>query len=157
MSARIVTVNPTAAKGGRLRRRVRRGPLRAEGLPAAAAGRSSGYLWHLDRITPRLYRLTDLAGRDAVIVVQGQKVVDRLWSLVLPATCNAGGAGHWRSTHAEHLKVAGVRSLVVVPDADDAARRHGQAVVRVCAPAGLRAPSAALPHGPKDICAYAAR
>ncbi len=83
-----------------------------------------GYLWNLDGITPRLYRLNDLAGRDAAVVVEGEKDVDRLWSLDLPATCNAGGAGQWRSTHAEQLKVAGVRSVVVVPDADDAGRRH---------------------------------
>ncbi len=113
-----------------------------------------GYLWNLDGITPRLYRLNDLAGRDAVVVVEGEKDVDRLWSLDLPATCNAGGAGQWRSTHAEQLKVAGVRSVVVVPDADDAGRRHGQAVARACAAAGLRARIAALPDGPKDICAY---
>ncbi len=113
-----------------------------------------GYVWNLDGISPRLYRLNDLAGRDAVIVVEGEKDADRLWSLDLPATCNAGGAGRWRPTHAEQLKVAGVRSVVVVPDADDAGRTHGRTVARSCAAAGLQARVATLPDGPKDISAY---
>ncbi len=113
-----------------------------------------GYLWNVDGVTPRLYRLNDLAGRDAVLVVEGEKDADRLWSFDVAATCNAGGAGQWRPTHTEQLKIAGVRRVVVVPDADDSGREHGQAVARACSEAGLGVNVAALPDGVKDVSAY---
>ena len=42
-------------------------------------------------MTPRLYRLNDVAGREQAIIAEGEKDIDRLWSLDLAATCNAGG------------------------------------------------------------------
>ena len=111
-----------------------------------------GYVWNLDGVTPRLYRLNDLAGRESVLVAEGEKDVDRLWALDLPATCNAGGAGQWRAAHSEQLKAAGVRRAV--PDADEAGRTHGQAVARACVAAGMRVKVAALPAGVKDVSAY---
>ena len=113
-----------------------------------------GYVWNLDGVAPRLYRLNDLAGRESVLVAEGEKDVDRLWALDLPATCNAGGAGQWRAAHSEQLKAAGVRRVLVIPDADEAGRTHGQAVARACAGAGLRVKVAALPEGVKDVSAY---
>ena len=113
-----------------------------------------GYVWNLDGVTPRLYRLNDLAGRESVLVVEGEKDVDRLWELDLPATCNAGGAGQWRATHSEQLKTAGVRRAVVIPDTDEAGWTHGQAVARACAAAGMHVKVAALPAGVKDVSAY---
>ena len=113
-----------------------------------------GYLWNLDGILPRLYRLNRLAGRETVVVAEGEKDVDRLWSLDLPATCNAAGAGQWRPAHTEQLRAAGVRRIVVVPDADDSGRAHGQAVARSCAAAGIDVKVAALPAGVKDVSAY---
>ena len=44
-------------------------------------------------MVPRLYRLNALTGYETAVVVEGEKDADRLWSLGLPATCNAGGAG----------------------------------------------------------------
>ena len=87
-------------------------------------------------------------------MAEGEKDVDRLWALDLPATCNAGGAGQWRAAHSEQLKAAGVRRVLVIPDADEAGRTHGQAVARACAGAGMRVKVAALPEGVKDGSAY---
>ena len=87
-------------------------------------------------------------------MAEGEKDVDRLWALDLPATCNAGGAGQWRPEHTEQLKAAGVRRVVVVPDADDAGRAHGRAVARACAAAELQVKVAALADGAKDVSAY---
>ena len=113
-----------------------------------------GYVCNLDGVTPRLYRLNDLAGRESVLVAAGEKDVDRLWALDLPATCNAGGAGQWRAAHSEQLKATGVRRAVVIPDADEAGRTHGQTVARACAAAGMRVKVAAAPAGVKDVSAY---
>ncbi len=113
-----------------------------------------GYVGNLDGVAPRLYRLNDLAGRERVIVAEGEKDVDRLWALDLPATCNAGGAGQWRPAHVEQLKHAGVRRVVIVPDGDDTGRTHGQTFARACVAAGLRVKIAVLPDGSKDVSAY---
>jgi putative DNA primase/helicase len=43
------------------------------------------------------------------------------------ATCNAGGAGKWRSEHARYLHGADV---VVIPDNDPAGREHGELVAK---------------------------
>lgn len=59
-------------------------------------------------------------------VCEGEKDVDRLWSLGQPATCNAGGAGKWTGAHASWLTGADV---VIVADRDDAGRKHAMVVV----------------------------
>jgi hypothetical protein len=45
------------------------------------------------------YRLPDLieqlALRRTILIVEGEKDVDNLWRIGVPATCNAGGAGKW--------------------------------------------------------------
>jgi hypothetical protein len=98
------------------------------------------------RVVP--YRLRDLlAAPDAVVyLVEGEKDADRLASLGLVATCNAGGAGKWRKEHSEFLRG---RHVVILPDNDDAGREHAKnaaktlrgiaAQVRVIALPGLPA------------------
>ena len=113
-----------------------------------------GYIWNAEGVTPRLYRLNALTGHETVIVAEGEKDVDRLRALNRPATCNAGGAGKWKPMHTEQLQVAGVRRVVVIPDADDAGHVHGQAVARACAAAELQATLVTLPDGIKDVSAY---
>lgn len=53
----------------------------------------------------------------------------------------AGPAGGGSSTPSR-LKAAGVRRVVIVPDADEDGRAHGQAVARACADAGVLADDA---------------
>ncbi len=67
-----------------------------------------GHHGNLKGVTPRLYRLNDLAGRETAVVVEGEKDADRLWAIDVPATCNAGGAGQWRTEHTAQLRAAGV-------------------------------------------------
>ena len=76
------------------------------------------------------YRLPELLTSpvDVVVyVVEGEKDVDRLASLGIIATCNAGGAGKWRDVHAKHL--AG-RAVVIIPDNDEAGRKHAREVAK---------------------------
>ncbi|NZA02858.1 toprim domain-containing protein [Ottowia beijingensis] len=79
------------------------------------------------RVVP--YRLPELAAApDAVVyLVEGEKDADRLASLGLVATCNAGGAGKWRKEHSEFLRG---RHVVVLPDNDDAGREHARKAVK---------------------------
>lgn len=75
------------------------------------------------------YRLPELLAADhaeTVFIVEGEKDVDRLRSLGLIATCNAGGAGKWRSAHADCIPEG--RNFVIVPDNDPTGRKHAEQV-----------------------------
>ncbi|MGB0716811.1 MAG: hypothetical protein ACPGXK_13090 [Phycisphaerae bacterium] len=84
-----------------------------------------GWIWNL-KSTPRvLYRLRELLAAQSdewVFVVEGEKDADRLARLGLVATCNAGGAGKWKTladdTALENRKVA------IICDKDAAGRKH---------------------------------
>jgi hypothetical protein len=61
-----------------------------------------------------------------VYIVEGEKDADRLrdqWTLL--ATCNAMGAGKWRSSYNQFFAKAGV---VIIPDNDDAGQDHARQV-----------------------------
>jgi energy-coupling factor transporter ATP-binding protein EcfA2 len=76
------------------------------------------------------YRLPELVAAplsSAIYIVEGEKDADRLAALGLVATCNAGGAGKWKSCHSEHLKD---RTVILIPDNDDAGREHVQKVAK---------------------------
>lgn len=89
-----------------------------------------GWEWNVKGCEVVPYRLPELLAADmaqSAYVVEGEKDADRLAALGLVATCNAGGAGKWRPEHAQFL--AG-RAVVVLPDYDDAGRKHGQRVAK---------------------------
>lgn len=76
------------------------------------------------------YRLPELVAAplsSTIYIVEGEKDADRLAALGLVATCNAGGAGKWKSCHSEHLKD---RTVILIPDNDDAGRAHVQKVAK---------------------------
>lgn len=76
------------------------------------------------------YRLPELVAAPLsapIYIVEGEKDADRLAALGLVATCNAGGAGKWKSCHSEYLKD---RAVILIPDNDDAGRDHVQKVAR---------------------------
>lgn len=107
-----------------------------------------GWEWRVKgtKIVP--YRLPELAAADTektVFVVEGEKDVDRLRSLGMIATCNAGGAGKWRDEHASYL--AG-RRMVIVPDNDDAGLKHAQQVAKSLAGRAASVKIVAIPGLP---------
>lgn len=76
-----------------------------------------------------LYRLPELLADDSdapVFVVEGEKDADNLWRVGCLATCNSGGAGKF--TQANEA-LAG-RTVVILPDNDDAGRKHAEDVMR---------------------------
>jgi DNA repair protein RadA/Sms len=96
---------------------------------------AGGWIWDLRGVRRVLYRLPELtaavARGERVFVVEGEKDADALAALGLAATTNPGGAGRWRPAYAAAL--AGAR-VVVVPDHDEAGRRHAAAVLAGLAP-----------------------
>ena len=92
-----------------------------------------------------LYRLPDLRGKKTVYVVEGEACADALWKTGCAATTAPGGAGKWISDkfpialggYAQQLLAAGVQNVVVLPDNDDAGRRHAGDVARACFKEGV--------------------
>lgn len=81
--------------------------------------------WSVKGVQQVPYRLPDVAEAIAdgqlVIVVEGEKDADALAAWGIAATCNAGGAGKWPDEIAKHFEGADV---VILPDNDDAGRKH---------------------------------
>ena len=91
---------------------------------------NGGWHWNLDgvrRVPYRLPELLDAATTQTVFVVEGEKDVDRLIKVGLIATTNPGGAGKWRREYERYLKR---RKVVIIPDNDDAGRKHAHQVVQ---------------------------
>lgn len=87
-----------------------------------------GWSWSVKGVKQIPYRLPDLfglEGRGTVCIVEGEKDADRLWAMGIPATCNAGGAGKWPEGLSQHF--AGL-DVVMLPDNDEAGRRHADVV-----------------------------
>lgn len=87
------------------------------------------WTWRRDEVRRVPYRLPELieavAEERLIFVVEGEKDVHSLARLGLPATCNDGGAGKWGAAHAKYFAGA---SVVILPDNDDAGRKHAKLV-----------------------------
>jgi putative DNA primase/helicase len=87
---------------------------------------SGGWSWRVKGVRQVPYRLPELAERDApVFVVEGEKDADRLASLGLVATCNAGGANKWPDALNRFFEG---RTVYILPDNDAAGRSHAEKV-----------------------------
>ena len=84
-----------------------------------------------DGIPYRLPTLLGLPKMYAIRIVEGEKDANRLWSLGIPATCNAGGAGKWTPRHAVWLTG---RDISIIADRDPAGRNHAMQVVTTLMP-----------------------
>jgi hypothetical protein len=95
-----------------------------------------------------VYHLDKLQGQTVAYVAEGERDADRLWTIGLPGTTNAGGAGKWKPEYAEQLKAATVEHVVVLPDNDDPGRTHAAAVAQSCHAVGLKVKIVTLPDVP---------
>lgn len=101
---------------------------------------------YLEAQRPLIYRLGDLAANRLwtkwpmddgwkgkwLVVCEGEKKVDALYDLMLPATTNAQGAGKWLDGHADFLTFLGVKRVILSPDNDPVGGRHMYEVARTC-------------------------
>ena len=86
---------------------------------------AGGWKWSVKDVRKVPYRLPELIKADPgkwVFVPEGEKHVDRLYSLGLMATCNVGGAGKWTKELSPYLKG---RKVCILPDNDPPGQEHG--------------------------------
>jgi hypothetical protein len=107
--------------------------------PKAFVQRLPDGTYKLGNVRRVLYRLPELTTTDEVILVEGEKDVDRLRSLGFTATTNVEGASKdtqkpkWREEYSAAL--AG-KNLIFIPDNDAAGRAHMENAARSCIAAG---------------------
>lgn len=96
------------------------------------------HVWHQN---PKL--------KGGIAIVEGEKDVETLVKWGLPATTNMGGAGNWRPEYAQQLKDAGITRVRIIPDNDDAGRKHAEVVAIACAAVGITPYIVTLPNLPE--------
>ena len=79
-----------------------------------------------------LYRLPHLVDARTVIVVEGEKAVDRLVDFGFVATCPPCGVNVWHPEFTDALWRTGAALIVVIPDNDRVGREHALRVLRTC-------------------------
>jgi RecA-family ATPase len=76
----------------------------------------------------KLYRIDEAIEAQATILVcEGEKDVDNLWTIGFPAVCHPHGAGNWTSEHSAQLKGL---TIVVLNDNDEVGYKYAAAVVK---------------------------
>jgi lipopolysaccharide/colanic/teichoic acid biosynthesis glycosyltransferase len=99
-----------------------------------------GWIWGVANVRRVLYRLPELieaiSTERIVLIVEGEKDVENLRKLNVPATCNPGGASgpgqqpKWKAEYSEFLRGA---DIVIVPDNDDPGRAHAETIAHLSA------------------------
>ena len=148
----VATYDYTDEGGAILYQNVRTSP---KGFFARRPDGRGGWITNLEGTRRVLYNLPELHRAATLIVqkgvtyvVEGEKDVDRLHSIGIIATTNAGGALKWCEDYTHQLITAGVKSIVIVPDNDEPGRKHADCVARSCQAAGLDVKLVTLPDLP---------
>lgn len=94
------------------------------------------------------YHLMQLGMSDReewVLIVEGEKDVERAETLGLTATCNSGGAGKWLPSFSQYFEG---RRVCVIPDNDEPGRLHAEQVAGLLVPVAKELKIVTLPDLP---------
>jgi putative DNA primase/helicase len=123
--------------------------------------RPGAWINNLDGVDTAIpYRLPDLLKAadlgKLIVIVEGERKADLLWSWGIAATTNAMGAGKWTAAHSKYLNGADV---VILPDNDEPGRQHAENVAALLRDIAINVRVLELPDlGPKeDIIDWAKR
>lgn len=97
-----------------------------------------------------LYRMhTWHQKKKALAIVEGEKDVETLAKLGLPATTSMGGSGNWRPEYVQQLKDGGIERVLIFPDNDEPGRKYAETVAAGCYAVGIKVKIVALPGLPE--------
>ncbi|XAI96299.1 primase DnaG/twinkle [Microcystis phage Mae-JY30] len=110
-----------------------------------------GWTYSVKGTEPLPYRLPelleDIANGDEVFIVEGEKKVDMLRDIGVPATCNSGGGKKFPEALVDWFKDA---SVTLLGDNDDVGREHVKLVAARLAPVAKRIRALDLPGLPPN-------
>lgn len=81
--------------------------------------------WGIADITPIPYNWNEVNSSDWCCIVEGEKDVETLKSIGVPATTNSGGAKKWRKEFSEYLRG---KKVVIIPDNDEVGEEHARMI-----------------------------
>jgi len=103
------------------------------------------WIWNLEGVRLVLYRLPDILDsvnlarpayvKSGLYVVEGEKDVDHLWSIGIPATTNPMGAGKWRHEYSNFLTAW--PKITILLDNDKPGKDHAKFVGESLLVAGI--------------------
>jgi hypothetical protein len=106
---------------------------------------NGGWTWNLADVRRVVYHLDELAEQRRVHLCEGEKDVDRLRALGLPATTTAGGAQSWRDEYAQQIRDAGIEEVIALPDNDEPGLAYVQRAAAALVRLGIAVRIVALP------------
>jgi uncharacterized protein (DUF927 family) len=105
------------------------------------------WIWNLHGVGRVVYNLPAVLQAENVLVLEGERDVESARTLGMVATTNCGGAGKWRNEYNTTLKS---KNVTIIPDRDEAGRKHGQQVADALFGVAASLKILELPHG-KDL------
>ena len=87
--------------------------------------RNANGQWSLVGVEPLPYRLPQWINRQAVIIAEGEKDADNLWSYGLPATTNSGGASWPTEINGYFADM----SVFIFPDNDEPGKKRAVNII----------------------------
>ncbi|MBO4304635.1 MAG: hypothetical protein J6A21_08630 [Lentisphaeria bacterium] len=78
--------------------------------------------WGISDVTPIPYNWQAVNASPWCVIVEGEKDVETLKKIGVPATTNSGGAKKWRKEFAEYLRG---KQVIILPDNDEVGKEHG--------------------------------
>jgi DNA primase len=108
------------------------------GFPQRKPDGNGGWTWKVGDVRKVLYRLPEvveaIGSEHTILVVEGEKDANALWSIGIPATCSPGGASEldkkpkWRAEYSETLRGA---DIIIIPDHDAPGYAHADATAQM--------------------------
>ena len=112
---------------------------------------NGGWIYDMDGVERVLYRQSEVEEAHTVLIVEGEKVADRinadlqrdgLAPAVVATTASGGAAAKWLDSYNEVLKG---KEIIVLPDNDEPGRKHAAKACAAVAPVAQRVQVLTLP------------
>ena len=88
---------------------------------------NGGWIYNNEGVRRVIYHLPKVIKSDEVLLVEGEKSVERLEALGFCATCSPMGAGKWCDEYSTYLRD---KRVILIPDNDEPGRNHMHQVAK---------------------------